>query len=101
MTRVSHKQQYNLSASGGTETTQSSLSLGYLNNDGIVINTNYKRLTGRANITTKVADFLEIGGDINFVHSESHGSNSALGNNGNLSSQRDWASTTPTMDYVD
>ena len=101
MTRVSLKQHYNLSASGGTEKTQSNLSLSYLNNDGIVINSNYKRLTGRANITTKVTDFLEFGGDINFVHSESYGSNAGLGNNGNLSSLRDWAFTAPTMDYVD
>ena len=101
LTRVSRKQQYNLSATGGTETTQSSLSLGYLNNDGIVINTNYKRLTGRANVTTKVADFLEIGTDLNFVHSESNGSNAQLGNNGNLSSLADMAFVCPTMDYVD
>jgi TonB-linked SusC/RagA family outer membrane protein len=101
MTRVSYRQQYNLSASGGTDKTQSNLSLGYLNNDGIVINSNYKRLTGRANIVNKVADFLEIGSDINFIHSESYGSNFANGNNGNLSSQRDWAFTCPTMDYVD
>ena len=100
MTRVSLKQQYNLSASGGTAKTQSLLSLSYLNNDGIVINSNYKRLTGRANITTKVAEFLEFGGDINFVHTESFGSNANLGNNGNLSSLRDWAFTAPTMDYV-
>jgi TonB-dependent starch-binding outer membrane protein SusC len=101
MTRVSLKQQYNLSASGGTDKTTSNFSLSYLNNDGIVINTNYKRLTGRANIVNKVADFLEIGSDLNFVHSESFGSNAANGNNGNLSSQRDWAITSPTMDYVD
>ena len=101
LTRVSQKQQYNLSATGGTETTQSSLSLGYLNNDGIVINTNYKRLTGRASVTTKVADFLEIGTDLNFVHSESNGSNAQLGNNGNLSSLADMAFVCPTMDYVD
>jgi TonB-linked SusC/RagA family outer membrane protein len=100
MTRVSLKQQYNLSASGGTEKTQSSLSVSYLDNDGIVFNTNYKRLTGRANIITKVTDFLELGSDINFVHSESVGSNGANGNNGNLSSLRDWAFTAPTMDYV-
>ena len=100
MTRVSLKQQYTLSASGGNEKTQSSLSLGYLNNDGIVVNTNYKRLTARANIISKIGDFLEIGSDINFVHTESYGSNGALGNNGNLSSQRDWATTSPTMDYV-
>jgi len=101
MTRVSLKQQYNLSASGGTEKTQSSLSLSYLNNDGIVINTNYNRLTARANVVTKVANFLELGSDINFVHSESIGSNGTLGNNGNLSSIRDWAFTAPTMDYID
>lgn len=101
MTRVSLKQQYNLSVSGGTERTQSNFSLSYLNNDGIVINTNFKRLTARANIVTKVADFIEIGGDINFVHSESHGSNFGNGsNNGNLSSLRDMAFMNPTMDYV-
>jgi TonB-linked SusC/RagA family outer membrane protein len=100
MTRVSLKQQYNLSASGGTEKSLSSLSIGYLNNDGIVINSNFKRLTGRANIIAKLADFLEIGSDLNFVHTESHGSNAGLGNNGNLSSLRDWAFMAPTMDYV-
>lgn len=101
MTRTSLKQQYNFSASGGTEKTQSNVSLSYLNNDGIVINTNYNRLTARANVVNKVADFLEIGSDLNFVHTESRGSNAGLGNNGNLSSLRDWAFTAPTMDYVD
>ena len=101
MTRVSLKQQYNLSASGGTDKIQSNLSLGYLNNDGVVINTNYKRLTARANVVTKVTDYLEIGGDLNFVHTESYGSNAGIGNNGNLSSIRDWAFMAPTMDYVD
>jgi len=100
MTRTSLKQQYNLSASGGTEKTQSNFSLSYLNNDGVVVNTNYNRLTARANVVTKVAQFLEIGGDINFIHSESHGSNGGLGNNGNLSSLRDMAFFVPTMDYV-
>ncbi len=101
MTRASLKQQYNLSASGGTEKTQSNLSLSYLNNDGIVVNSNYNRLNARVNVVSKVADFLEIGSDLSFSHSESRGSNGALGNNGNLSSQRDWATTSPTMDYVD
>lgn len=101
MTRISLKQQYNLSASGGTEKTQSSFSVGYLNHDGLVINTNMNRITGRANVVTKVANFLEIGGDLNFVHTENHGSNVAVGNNGNLSSLSDMAWWCPTMDYVD
>ncbi len=101
MTRVGVKQQYNLSASGGTEKTQTSLSLGYLNHDGIIVNTNYKRLTARLNTSSKVASFIEVGGEINFSHDESHGSNAGFGNNGNLSSLRDLAFTCPTMDYVD
>ena len=101
MTRISLKQQYNLSASGGTEKTQSNFSLSYLNNDGVVVNTNYKRLTARANVVTKVNNFIEIGSDLNFVHTESYGSNAGFGNNGNLSSIRDWAFTAPTMDYYD
>jgi len=100
MTAPSLKQQYNLSASGGTDKTQSNFSLSYLNNDGIVVNTNYNRLTARANVVTKVADFIEIGGDINYVHSQHHGSNAGFGNNGNLSSLRDFAFMCPTMDYV-
>ena len=100
LTRTSLKQQYNLSASGGTENTQSNFSLSYLNNDGILINTNYNRLTARANVVTKVGNFLEVGGDINFVHSESKGSNAGFGNNGNLSSLRDLAFYNPTLDYV-
>ena len=102
MTRVSLKRQYNLSVSGGTDKTQSNFSVSYLNNDGIVINSNYNRLTARANVVTKVANFIEVGGDVNFVHSESHGSNFGNGtNNGNLSSLRDMAFMNPTMDYVD
>ncbi|MBN1987161.1 MAG: TonB-dependent receptor [Prolixibacteraceae bacterium] len=101
MTRVALKQQYNLSASGGTEKSRANFSVNYLNHDGLVVNSNYKRLTARANVITKVADFLEVGGDVNFVHSESKGSNGGLGNNGNLSSIRDWAFLCPTMDYID
>ena len=54
MSRTALQQNYNLSASGGSENTQANLSLGYLNNQGIVIESNFKRLTARANITHKV-----------------------------------------------
>lgn len=101
MTRVAVRQQYSLSAQGGTEKTQQYFSLGYLNHDGIVINSNARRITARANVVTKVANFLELGGDVNFIHNESKGNNAGIGNNGNLSSIRDWAFLCPTMDYID
>lgn len=101
MTRVAVRQQYSLSAQGGTEKTQQFFSVSYLNHDGIVINSNANRITARANVVTKVGSFLELGGDVNFIHSESQGNNAGIGNNGNLSSIRDWAFMSPTMDYID
>ena len=101
MTRAALRQQYGVSVNGGSDKTQYNLSFGWLDVDGIVINTNYKRFTSRANINTKVNKYLEVGGDINYTHSESYGSNMSLGNNQNMSSLRDFASLTPTLDYLD
>ena len=91
MSRTALQQNYNLSASGGSENTQANLSLGYLNNQGIVIESNFKRLTARANITHKVKDFLHVGLNLNYAHSEKMGG-------GNL---RNYAQAIPTMDYVE
>ncbi|SHK48019.1 SusC/RagA family TonB-linked outer membrane protein [Xylanibacter ruminicola] len=99
MTRAALKQQYGASLNGGNEKTQYNLSFGYNKIDGLVINTNYQRFTARANVNTKVNKYLEVGGDINYTHSESYGSNMSLGNNQNMSSLRDFASMTPTLDY--
>ena len=100
MTRTSVKQDYNLSASGGNEKTQYNASAGFLRNDGLVVNTQYQRLTARANLKTQVNDFIEFGADVSFVHTDSHGSNNSVGNFGNLSSYRDYAFACPTMDFV-
>ena len=101
MTRAAFKQQYGASVNGGNDKTVYNLSFGYSDINGLVVNTNYKRFTTRANVSTKVNKYLEIGGDINYTHSESHGSNASMGNNQNLSSLRDFASMTPTLDYYD
>ena len=101
MTRAALRQTYGASVSGGNDKTQYNLSFGYTDVNGLVINTNYKRFTTRANVSTKINKYLEIGGDLNYTHSESHGSNAAMGNNQNLSSLRDFASMTPTLDYYD
>ena len=100
MTRAALRQQYGLSASGGNDKSQYNMSVGYLNYDGLVVNSNMNRLNFRANVTSKVNDFLEVGGDVSYVHQESHGSNTGFNNNGNLSSLRDFAYMTPTLDYV-
>ena len=100
MTRAALRQQYGISLNGGAAKTKYNLSLGYLDVDGTVVNTRFKRFTTRANVTSKVNKYLEIGGDINYTHNESYGSNMSLGNNQNMSSLRDFASMTPTLDYT-
>ncbi|MCC8154994.1 MAG: TonB-dependent receptor, partial [Tannerellaceae bacterium] len=91
MTQTAFQQNYTLSASGGTEKSQSSFSVGYLKNEGIVLDTDYSRLTARLNSSYKVKDFIEVGGSISLEHSEKNVT-------GNI---REWATLTPTMDYVD
>ena len=91
MTRTALQQNYMLSVSGGNENTQSTFSVGYLNNDGVILDSNFSRLTARANVTHKIKDFIEVGGNAAFVYSEKVGG-------GNL---RSYATLTPTMDYVD
>ena len=101
MYQTGFKQQYGISASGGTDKTQYNFSLGYLNNKGIIVNTNYSRLTSRASVKSKVNDYVEFGGDINYMYSTIKGNNIGLGNNQNLSSQRDIAQMAPSLDYID
>ncbi len=100
MTRSSWKQNYNISTSGGTDKTQYNASVGFLRNDGLVINSAYQRLTARANVKTTINKYLEFGGDVSFIHTDAHGSNNSIGNFGNLSSLRDFAFMCPSMDFV-
>ena len=95
------RQQYGISANGGTEKTQYNFSLGYLDTKGIIVNTRYNRLTSRASVKSKVNDYIEFGGDFNYSYSTIKGNNIGLGNNQNLSSQRDIAQMAPSLDYID
>ena len=101
MIQMSVKQQYGMTILGGNEKTQYNFSLNYLDNKGLVVNTDYSRFTGRVGVKSSLTDFIEAGGDINFTRSQLGGSNIGLGNNINLSSHRDIAYMTPTLDYID
>lgn len=54
-------QNYNLSARGGSDKTTYSLSLGYLNNPGIMNNSGIEQINGRVNVDAKIAKFLTVG----------------------------------------
>ena len=100
MTRAAFKQNYNVSTSGGNDHSQYNASVGYLRNDGLVVNTQYQRITARANANTQINDVLGFGAEASFVHTDTHGSNVSVGNFGNLSSLRDFAFACPSMDFI-
>jgi len=54
-------QQYDLSITGGSETTRYAFSGSFLNQEGIVRSTDYTRYNFRTNIISQIANFLEIG----------------------------------------
>lgn len=54
-------QQYELSVNGGSENTRYTFSGSYTNQDGIVRNTDYERFNFRTNVSSKIADCLNVG----------------------------------------
>lgn len=61
---------HSITASGGTEKGTFSAGLGYLNNDGIVITTNYKRLNAHINGDYKIRDNLKVFGRLLYSNSQ-------------------------------
>lgn len=91
MTHTALQQNYTLSTTGGSENTQSAFSVGYLDNEGILIESRYRRFTALANIAHKVKGIIEMGGTVAYKYTEARGG-------GNL---RNYATLTPSLDYVD
>lgn len=54
-------QQYELSVNGGSENTRYTFSGSYMNQDGIVLNTDYERYNFRTNVSSKIVDRLNVG----------------------------------------
>ena len=66
-TGISHNVQG--SVSGGSEKTQFMVSLGYLNQEGVVITNDYNRISLRSNINHKINDRLNVGVKVNLTRS--------------------------------
>lgn len=62
------KQDYMLSMGGGTEKTTYYLSLGWLDEGGIMTATDYQRFSARANITNQFADWFSLEGNIGYTN---------------------------------
>ena len=63
-------QNYQLSLSGGNESTTYYVSGSYFNQEGIIINSRYDRFTFRSNIETKISDRITLGSNLSLSRSE-------------------------------
>lgn len=91
MTQTSVRQQYNLSISGGSDAGRMNMSIGYLDNQGIIVNSWNKRLTMRLNADFNIKKWLKAGASMNFNTSKGNGGGNMI----------NYARAVPTMDYVD
>jgi TonB-linked SusC/RagA family outer membrane protein len=61
-------QNYELSASGGSEKTSFIISLGYMDENGLLKNDNLKRYNGRINVTQKISKAFSAGANLQFTY---------------------------------
>ena len=69
------RHEHQLSLSGGTEKTKYMFSLGYVNEDGILVTTGFQRYNARANITSTVTDWFKANLNTALTHSMMNFSN--------------------------
>ncbi len=63
---VSHSHQ--LSFTGGSQKSQYAISLGYMNQDGILVNTDFQRFNGRVNLETQAKSWLRTGINMSYSY---------------------------------
>jgi TonB-linked SusC/RagA family outer membrane protein len=66
--RVAPIHKIDMNISGGNENTNYLISGGYVNQEGIVINSDYKKYSLNLKVSSKVAEWAEIGGMVNLVY---------------------------------
>ena len=94
------RQEYQVSASGGTDKTNYYLSMGYLDNDSYVIGSDYNRISARANVNSQLKPWLKVGTNIAYSVTEQNGVKDGVGLASNpFSTARSWAPIYPVHGY--
>lgn len=60
-------EEYSLNMSGGTDKTKYFASLGYVNDEGIMVGSRFQRYNGRLNLDQKANDWLDLGMNIGYT----------------------------------
>ncbi|MDP3352369.1 MAG: SusC/RagA family TonB-linked outer membrane protein [Flavobacteriaceae bacterium] len=81
---IANDQSINIS--GASETTKYYLSVGRLDQEGMFINNNFKRLNGRFSLDHKINNWLSLGGVFNYTNSITDGLSTGSANGGSFNS---------------
>lgn len=73
ITQVGKRHDANFSVSGGNDKTDYYTSLGYMDQEGFIIGSNFNRLTAKANANSQITKWLKIGTNLNASQSRSDG----------------------------
>lgn len=78
------RQEYNINISGATEKSNNYFSLGYLNDKGYVIASDFKRLSARIRSDYQVKSWLKVGASAGYSNSKGNSVGELDGSSGNL-----------------
>ncbi len=96
--RTATGQEYQLDYSGGNENVKYFISGNYLDQEGIVINSSFRRYSLRTNVNAKLTDKLDARIKVNFIRRETNnvsGDGNIGGSTGGVTA---WAPTVPAYD---
>ena len=64
------RQEYNFNVSGGSESTKAFLSLGYLDDNGYVVGSGFKRYNARLKVDQLIGKNVRVGGNLFYSHTD-------------------------------
>ena len=96
--RTATGQEYQMDYSGGSDAVQYFISGNYLDQDGIVINSYFKRYSVRTNVAANLAKNFDARLKLNFIRRETNNVSGNGRTDGPVAGPTAWAPTTPARD---
>jgi TonB-linked SusC/RagA family outer membrane protein len=88
--KVSTRQEYNVNMQMGTDKLNAFFSFGNLNDQGYLINSNFKRFSGRTRVDYQISDKLKLNTSLNYTRTD-QGAPNSLSSSSNYSNLISWA----------
>ena len=94
------RQEYVVSASGGSDRTDYYISVGYLDNESYIVGSNYDRFTTRVNVNSQLTKWLKVGANLAYSRVTQNGVQEGTGLASNpFDVARSWAPIYPVHAY--